>query len=79
MLAPLSRRVETIMERENLSETEGRSYLEGLEEARVRFFQKFFKVSPHDPTLYHMMLDMGHMSDATAAKIIAHAAGDLEH
>ena len=55
------------------------TYLEGLEEARVKFFQKFFKVSPHDPTLYHMMLDMGHMSDATAAKIIGHAAGDLEH
>ena len=79
MLAPMSRRVETIMEREHLNETEARSYLEGLEEARVKFFQKFFKVSPHDPTLYHMMLDMGHMSDGTAAKIIAHAAGDLEH
>lgn len=79
MLAPLSKRVETIMERENLDESEAQNYLDGLEEARVRFFQKFFKVSPHDPTLYHMMLDMGHMSDTTAAKIIEHATGDLEH
>ena len=79
MLAPMSRRVQTIMEREHLNEEEARVYLEGLEEARVKFFQKFFKVSPEDPTLYHMMLDMGHMSDDTAAKIIAHATGDLEH
>lgn len=79
MLAPMSRRVATIMEREHLNEAEASSYLEGLEEARVKFFQKFFKVSPHDPTLYHMMLDMGHMSADTAAKIIAHATGDLEH
>lgn len=79
MLAPMSRRIATIMEREHLAESEARTYLEGLEEARVKFFQKFFKVSPLEPTLYHMMLDMGHMSDDTAAKIIAHAAGDLEH
>lgn len=79
MLAPMSRRIETIMERENLDEPQARAYLEGLEEARVKFFEKFFKVSPHDPTLYHMMLDMGHMSEDTAAKIIAHATSDLEH
>ena len=79
MLAPMSRRIATIMEREHLSEREARTYLEGLEEARVKFFQKFFKVSPLEATLYHMMLDMGHMSDDTAARIIAHAAGDLEH
>ena len=79
MLAPMSKRVATIMEREHLDESHARAYLEDLEEARVKFFQKFFKVSPHEPTLYHMMLDMGHMSNDTAAQIIAHAAGDLEH
>ena len=79
LLAPMARRVETIMEREHLNESEAQTYLEELEEARVKFFQKFFKVSPNDPTLYHMMLDMGHMSDDTAARIIAHATGDLEH
>ena len=79
MLAPMSKRISTIMEREHLDESHARAYLEDLEEARVKFFQKFFKVSPHEPTLYHMMLDMGHMSNDTAAQIIAHAAGDLEH
>ncbi len=79
MLAPMSKRVSTIMEREHLDESQARAYLEDLEEARVKFFQKFFKVSPHEPTLYHMMLDMGHMSADIAAQIIAHAAGDLEH
>ena len=79
MLAPMARRVNTIMEREHLSESEARTYVVELEEARIKFFQKFFKVSPNDPTLYHMMLDMGHMSDDTAAKIIAHATSDLEH
>ncbi len=79
ILAPMATRLKTIMEREHLGEEAARTYLEELEEARVRFFQKFFKVSPLDPTLYHIMLDMGHMSTETAALIIGHAAGDLEH
>ena len=79
ILAPLEKRVLTIMDREHLGADEAKTYLEELEDARVRFFQKFFKVSPHDPTLYHIMLDMGHMSSDTAAKIIAHAAGDLDN
>jgi cytidylate kinase len=79
ILAPLQKRVVTIMDREHLGADEAKTYLEELEEARVRFFQKFFNVSPHDPTLYHIMLDMGHMSSDTAAKIIAHAAGDLDN
>ena len=79
MLAPMNRRIQTIAEREHLTESEAQTYVEGLEEARQKFFQKFFKVTPNDPTLYHMMLDMGHMSEAAAAKIIAHATVDLEH
>jgi cytidylate kinase len=79
IMAPMEKRIETIMEREHLTESESRSYLEDLEEARVKFFQKFFKVSPLDATLYHIMLDMGHMASDTAARIITHAAGDLEH
>ena len=35
MLAPMSRRVATIMEREHLDEAGARQYLEGLEDARI--------------------------------------------
>lgn len=79
LLAPPLVRVETIMAREHFGREEAATYVEGAEQARVTFFRKFFKVHPNDPTLYHMMLNMGNMRAKTAAEIVIHAAGDLEH
>ena len=79
LLAPLELRVENIMRREHFERGEAAAFVEEVEQARVTFFRKFFKVHPDDPTLYHAMLNMGKMRPTTAAEIIIHAAGDLEH
>jgi CMP/dCMP kinase len=78
MLAPLEVRVATIMEREHLTREEAEAYVEEVEQARVKFFLKFFKVNPNDPSLYHLMLNLGQMGLETAAEeVIAHAAKEL--
>jgi cytidylate kinase len=79
LLAPLDVRAETMMEREHLGREEAEEFAEELERARVAFFRKFFKVHPNDPSLYHIMLNMGKVQRQTAAEIIVHAAGDLVH
>jgi cytidylate kinase len=78
LLAPAEVRVETIMAREHFERQEAAAYVEELEQARVTFFRKFFKVHPNDPALYHMMLNMGQMRAKTAAEIVVHAAADLD-
>ena len=45
----------------------------------MSYFQKFFKVSPDDPNLYHIMLNMDKMEPKTAADVVSDAAGDLAH
>lgn len=77
LMAPLEVRVQTLMGREHMEREEAEVYVEELERARVAYFQKFFKVSPDDPTLYHMMLNMDKMEPKTAADVVIHAAGDL--
>jgi CMP/dCMP kinase len=77
MLTPLEVRVATIMEREYLTREEAETYVEAVEQARVKFFRKFFKVNPNDPNLYHLMLNLGQMPLKTAAEVIAHAAKEL--
>ena len=77
MLAPLEVRVTTITEREHLTWKEAEAYVEEVEQARVKFFRKFFKVNPNDLSLYHLMLNLGQMRPETAAEIIAHAAKEL--
>ena len=79
LMAPLEVRVQTLMQREHMERDEAQVYVDELERARVIYFQKFFKVSPNEPTLYHMMLNMGKMEPETAADVISHAAGDLAH
>src|SRR5918996_717146 len=77
MLAPLELRVATIIEREHLTRKEAEAYVEEVEQARTKFFSKFFKVNPNDLTLYHLMLNLGQMRPETAAEVIAHAAKEL--
>jgi len=45
-------------------------YTKDLEEARITFYRKFFKVSPSDSTLYHLMLNMDRLSRDVAADMI---------
>jgi cytidylate kinase len=74
MLAPLGLRVDNIMQREHFTREEAQKYVEEVEQARVAFFRKFFKVNANDPSLYHIMLNMGMIQHKTAAAIIACAA-----
>jgi CMP/dCMP kinase len=78
MLAPLEVRVATIMEREHLTREDAEAYVEEVEQARIRFFRKFFKVNPDDPSLYHLMLNLGQMRLETAAEVIACATKELK-
>ena len=77
MLAPLEVRVATIMEREHLTREDAEAYVEEVEQARIRFFRKFFKVDPNDPSLYHLMLNLGQMRPELAAEVIACMAKEL--
>jgi cytidylate kinase len=77
MLAPLQVRVATIVEREHLTWEEAEAYVEEVEQARIRFFRKFFKVNPNDPSLYHLMLNLGQMRPETAVEVTACMAKEL--
>ncbi len=76
-IAPLQQRIKTIMQREHLSEAEAAQFVDKVERARQAFWRKFFKVQPDDPSLYHMVINLGALKGDTAAEIIAHAAKDL--
>ncbi len=77
MWAPLDVRVQTAMDREHFSRSEAEKYVEELEQARVTFFRKFFKVNPYDPSLYHIMVNMGMMQPKVAAEVITHTVDQL--
>ena len=78
LLAPFEARVETMMSREHFDREEARGYVEELDRARVAFFRKYFKApDPDDPSLYHIMLNMGRIEAKTIAEIIINTTRDL--
>ncbi|MBO55757.1 MAG: hypothetical protein CL886_08880 [Dehalococcoidia bacterium] len=77
LVAPIDVRATTVQAREHFTETEAESYAKALEQARITFYRKFFKVSPNDPELYHMILNMGTLSQKNAADMICHTIGDI--
>lgn len=73
LIAPLEVRVRTLMERENYTAEEAENYGAELERAHENFFRRFFDFNPYDPSHYQMMLNMGKMTNDTAASVIVHA------
>lgn len=78
LVAPMEYRVNTIMHREHLDQAEARAYLDQLEEARLTFFRKFFKVEATDPDLYHMVINTGLISQDAVTDTIARVASAQE-
>ena len=77
LLAPMDVRIDTMAKRELFTPDEARAYAEELENARLTFYRKFFRVNANDPTQFHLMLNIGRISQSTAAEIIGHAAADI--
>ena len=77
LIAPMDLCIKTVMEREHLAPKDAEKYLADMEEARIAYFRKFFKVRPDDPSLYHVVLNMGTMGVDAAAETIRHVAEKL--
>ena len=77
MLAPLDSRIENIMAREHYSRQEAAKFIAELEEARVAFFRKFFRVNANDPELFHLILNGARIRPEVASQMVVHAAEDM--
>jgi cytidylate kinase len=77
MLAPLESRIENIMAREHYNRQEATKYVAELEEARIAFFRKFFRVNANDPELFHLILNGARIRPEIAAEMVVHAAEEL--
>ena len=79
MLAPHASRIENIMAREHFSREEATKFIAELEEARIAFFRKFFRVNANDPELFHIILNGARIRPEVAAQMVVHAVEDMMH
>ncbi len=66
----MEKRVERVMERQNLSESEARKLIEKLDKGRETYTQKFSGTSRYDTRNYDMVLNVAGLTEDEAASII---------
>lgn len=70
VLAPLTYRVQRVMERRHLGRDEATRYVKHLDRGRREFVQKYFHRDAEDPRLYDVVVNLEHMGPEGAAELI---------
>ena len=70
LTAPFATRVEQVRQRQNLSETAARRYVEEVDKARTRRLKALFDTDWRDASRYDLVVNLGHMSVASASRLI---------
>jgi len=74
ILAELSDRVATVVERDRIPQREARQRLLKMDKARRRWGLHLYGADPEDPSLYDIILHVGKMGTGGAAEVIANLA-----
>jgi cytidylate kinase len=70
IVAPMDHRIEVIMERLNLNRRDAQSRVRASDRARFDYVRRYHNVDWLDPTLYHLTINSGRASLATAVDLI---------
>lgn len=68
--APLDKRVERVMKKQSLSETEARTVIASVDKSRETYIQRFAGTSRYDTRNYDLVLNVGDLSDEDAVACI---------
>jgi len=74
LTAPMEMRVEQVRARHKLDEIAARRYVDEVDKARTRRLQGMFGADWRDASRYDLVVNLGHMSVATAKQLIVAAA-----
>ncbi len=74
LVGPLERRIETLARQEGIDAEAAARRVHDRDRERAAFHQKFFKVDPNQPSLYHLVLNTAWFSPGDAAQLIAEAS-----
>ena len=74
LIAPLSMRVQTLMDSHEMSEEEAEAYIHDVDDARARWVKAMYGMDILDPVNYDMVLNLGTFSVPEACRVVTRAA-----
>lgn len=75
IIASMAERVKVVMQRNRLSREKAVKYIHKIDEQRRKWSQQLYGIETADPTLYDMVINIGHLTLDDAVDIICHKAG----
>ena len=76
--APLEHRIRRLMERDDITPTQGELEIEDHDRAARDYVKRYHDLDPTDPMHYHLLVNTGLLDLETAAEVIALAAKQLK-
>ncbi len=77
VIAPVETRVQRIVAAHGIPEKAARAQVEDSDRYRADYLRRFYHTAWDDPTLYHLIINTGHMPLETAAEVVCAAIRSL--
>ena len=75
--APVPLRIQRLMDREGITRSEAERRVHATDSARAGFLQRVYGYDWEDPTLYHLVLNTGHIGESLAAALIVRTTQEV--
>ena len=76
-VAPLEQRIEYLKKRDNVGTDEARKRVKEADAAQYDYIKRYFDADINDPTLYHLIINTGKVTQAVAVDLITKALAGL--
>jgi len=73
VVAPMETRIRRIMKAHGISPQAAMAQIEDSDRYRASYLQRFYSIKWDDPTLYHLVINTGHISLETSAEVVCTA------
>lgn len=73
VVAPMKTRIQRIVKAHGISPQAARAQIEDSDRYRTNYLQRFYNIEWDDPTLYHLIINTGHISLETSAEVVCTA------
>ena len=77
LVAPVEQRIEYLKKRDNIGTDEARKRVKEADAAQVDYIRRYFGADINDPTLYHLIINTGKITQAAAVDLIIKALAGL--
>jgi cytidylate kinase len=77
VVAPLETRIQRIVEAHHVSPQAAKAQIEDSDRFRAQYLKRFYNIQWDDPSLYHLVINTGHISLEASAEVVCNAVHNI--